>query len=250
MTRSAACQCASVPHARDLVSDVLDLVLGRRCLGCDEPGRPLCASCLASQRGAVRIVTTGRPLPPVAAAVAYDGLARRTILEYKEHGCRALSTALGVLLSDAVAAQARSLDAAAVTLVPVPSHRHAPRGFDALGGVSAVAQRTLRRQGLAVDVNRPLRAATAYRPLKGLGRTARQDHVAGAFRPVARGTAMVGRGPVIVVDDVITSGATVAESVGTLLRLGVRVDAVAVIAAVSRDRSATNPVRARPMRPR
>lgn len=239
-----------MPTAGELVSDVLDLVLGRRCLGCDDPGRPLCAACLATLRGATRIVTTSRPLPSVAAAVAYDGLGRRAILEYKERGCRALSPALGVLLSDAVAVQVRRLGAAAVTVVPVPSHRHAPRGFDALGTVSAAAQRDLQRRGLAVEVRRPLRAAAAYRPLKGLDRASRDEQVSGAFAPATRGASLGSPGPVIVVDDVITSGATVAESVGTLLRLGVRVDAVAVIAAVSRDRSATNPVRARPMRPR
>ncbi len=227
--------------------DLLDLVLGRRCLGCDRSGRPLCSVCLTAMRGQTRQIPAREPLPPVVAAIAYDAMGRRAILEYKERGCRSLAPMLGVLLADALQAHARRLGSASVIVVPVPSHRHAARGFDALGGIVAAARRDLERRGVVVAVRRPLRSAAPYRPLKGLGRSDRQAQVAGAFRPVAHGPGPRGAGPLILVDDVVTSGATAGEAVRCLRSVGLRVDGVAAIAAVSRGTWATIPGPARPM---
>ena len=231
-----------------VVLDLLDLVLGRRCLGCDRSGRPLCSGCLAAMRGLARRVPAPESLPPVVAAIAYDALGRRAILEYTERGCRSLATLLGVLLADAVQVHARRLGSVSVTMVPVPSHRHAARGFDALGAVVAASRRELERRGVVVVVRRPLRSAAPYRPLKGLGRAARREQVAGAFRPVAHRAGPHVVGPLILVDDVITSGATAGEAVRCLRAVGLRVDGVAAIAAVSRDTWATTLGPARPTR--
>lgn len=231
----------SVRHP-SLATDLADLVLARACHVCHRPGRVLCGPCLSRLRGAVRDVDLPG-LPPLMAALPYEGAGSHLVLEYKERGNRALAPMLGVLLADAVRAHLDPRGRRRVLLVPVPAHRRAARGFDALGGIVSRASRELDRLGTAAAVARPVRAASAYRPLKGLARDDRRRSVADAFAAdgaEARRT-LVARCPVIVVDDVATTGATIGEVVRVLSAAGVRVDASAVIAVASRDTWASSP---------
>ena len=243
--RHAAC----VPWPA-LVDDLADLVLGRCCLGCQVPGRPMCDRCLSAMRGRTSIVPLPTWLPPAVAATPYDGLARRAVLAYKENGNRGLARPLGALLADAV--RAHRAGPHGCVLVPVPSHRHARRGFDALGGLTHWAADDLQRRGLPVRIVRPIRAGRDYAPLKGLGRAERFRRIEGAFEPSAgarRRQHDLGPAMVLLVDDVVTSGATVAQAVRALRQIGVDVDGVAAVAAASRDRPATIRAPAPPMPP-
>lgn len=244
--------------AHSLLTDLVDLALGRACIDCDRPGRVLCDTCLRRLR-AQDLLTDGPPgLPPIAAALAYEGSpasgsdGRRLVLAYKEDGIRALAPMLGVLLADAVRAQLAELACRRCLLVPVPGHRRARRGFDALGDVVRWAQRDLVRHGSETEIVRPLRAAAAYRPLKELSRDERRDAVANAF--AVAGDHVMGlrrpRAPVLVVDDVVTTGATVGEVVRVLADARIRTHGIAAIALANRDTSAPIRARARPTFPR
>jgi predicted amidophosphoribosyltransferase len=216
-----------------LLSDLADLVLARGCLACERPGPALCDACLSGLRGRPLPVPLPGPLPPVVAAGAYEDLPGRMVVAYKERGNRALAAPLGVLLADAslvAAGRARTC-----SLVPVPGHRRPARGFDALAAVVRHAERALRERGVDARVDRVLAVRTGYRPMKGLGRADRSIEVAGAFSARAPVADHRGR-PLIVVDDVVTTGATVTEAVRALARAGVRVDGVAAVAATSRGR--------------
>ena len=217
---------------RRLLSDTADLVLGRHCLGCDALGPGLCPACLIELRGQAGAV--GVPTLSVAAtaAVRYDGVARRAVLEYKERGHRALARPLGLLLADAVLAHGPPGPGHArdpVWLVPVPGHRRSSRGFDALGAIAARAAESLVGTGHDARVARLLRSGH-YAPLKQLGRAERLNQVRGAFR-ATRTRVPRPEGRIIVVDDVVTSGATLAEAVRVLLQAGIRIDGAATIAA-------------------
>ena len=212
----------------DLVADLCDLVLGRACRDCGEPGRVLCDGCLAAYRGRAMRVPHPSGLTATA-ALGYD-LGGPLVLDYKEHGLRSLRPMLGTLLADAVAGHLGLLGARAATVVPVPSHPLAVRGFDALGGLVRAAARDLAGRGLAVGVATGMIAAGAHRPLKGLGREERQREAASAFRPRA-GRPPPLRPPVIVVDDVLTTGATTAAVRAALATLGIEVGGFAVVAA-------------------
>ena len=98
-----------------------------------------------------------------------------------------------------------------------------------------------------------LETVSAYRPLKDLSRAERRLRIEGAFRVPARvrrrAALQVGAG-VIVVDDVLTTGATMGEAVRTLTAAGIPVAGVAVVAWASRDTWATSRAPARPTTPR
>lgn len=218
-------------------TDLADLVLGRACVLCAAPGRSLCHTCLASVRqhsgkpSALLGEWDPRGPTPLHFALAYRGAGARLILGYKEHGLTSLGTALGVLLADAVVATARTIAATdPLYLVPIPAARRPRRGFDALGRILTAAERDLDRRGLPCTTLRVLEQTGTHRPLKALDRRGRRTAVRDSLQ--VRPGAQQGRptGPVIVVDDVVTTGATVGEAIRALRGSGIHVTAVAAIA--------------------
>jgi predicted amidophosphoribosyltransferase len=237
------------PHV--LLTDVADLVLGRRCLLCEAIGTALCPACLAGLRGRVHAVAQGSGLPPTTASLGYGDEGRALVLGYKERGNRGLTPMLGTLLADAIDPHLPRTPARPTVLVPVPSHRWSARGFDALGGIARAAERDLRARGRSVVLQPWLETATTYRPLKDLTRAERRRRIEGAFRvpaPVRR-HARRPRSGVIVLDDVLTTGATLGEAARTLADAGLPVAGVAVVAWASRDTSVTSRAPARPSCP-
>lgn len=213
---------------RVLAEALLDLVLPRRCAGCAEPGCGLCPGCRAVLAAPVLgVITDGPPrLPPLAAAARYGGPVRSGLLAYKEHGRLALARPLGA----ALAAAAACLDPPpGAVLVPVPSSVAAvrARGHDHARRLAGVAAGRLRMR------SRPLlRPARAVADNAGLGVAERAANLRGA---------LVARRPlpgvdVVVVDDVVTTGATVREAVRALREAGASVRGVAVVAITPRRR--------------
>jgi predicted amidophosphoribosyltransferase len=179
-------------------------------------------------------------------------MGRALILEYKERGNRGLTPMLGALLADAIEPHLPRPSEGCTVVVPVPSHRWSARGFDALGGITRAAGRGLAARSRPVLVERWLETVSAYRPLKDLTRDERRRRIEGAFRVAARAQRRVRRlapGGVLVVDDVLTTGATLGEAVRTLAGAGIPVAGVAVVAWASRDRWATSLAPARPSSP-
>ncbi|MGH3932559.1 MAG: ComF family protein, partial [Pseudonocardiaceae bacterium] len=87
--------------------------------------------------------------------------------------------------------------------------------------------------GIAAAVAPALRMASGVRDSVGLDRAARQANLAG--RVLVRSAGLPGAGfPVVLVDDVVTTGATAATCVGALLQAGVEVPAIVVLAASGR----------------
>jgi predicted amidophosphoribosyltransferase len=227
---------------------VLDLVLGAGCAVCGRPGRALCHGCRSSLRcsAEVRWPTPTPPgLAPPWSAGEYDGALRSLVLGHKEQGRLSLQRPLGQLLAGTLEAASTVLlsgaGAGPLEVVPVPSHpavvRH--RGHDALGRIARRAVVVLRSRGVPARL-RPVLAVTG-RPVDqaGLDAAGRAANLAGAFRARPLGA---GQGPVVVVDDVLTTGATAREAQRALEESGTRVAAVAVVAATRRRRP--------PMRPR
>lgn len=235
--------------------DLLDLLLGSRCAACDHPGRVLCVVCeQALPRRAVTCWPTPRP-PGLARPVAvgeYDGAVKALVNAHKEQQRFALARPLGDLLALSVLAHVRDLAPTAtvspVWLVPVPSRAAVVRrrGHDPLLRIAARAAAWLRATGTHATVARLLSTARAAEDQSRLGAAERMHNLAGSMscpqRSRRRHQAVAGtvRPLVVVVDDVITTGATVREAQRALETSGIPVTGIAVVAATRRTH--TRPV--------
>ncbi|MGM1028417.1 MAG: ComF family protein [Actinomycetota bacterium] len=201
-------------RVRSALREAASVLWPVECAGCGAPDVPVCEACAAALRGPlVRESLDGVPL---IAAAPYEGVVRSLVAACKERGGRAEARALGAGLARAVAA------APAAALVRVPSSRGGMRrrGFDPVALV-------VRGAGLRAV---PLRRVGADGAQKQRSAAARATAAHGSLRLSARAaTTLVGR-PVVVVDDVITSGATARDAVRAVRAAGGRPVAIAAVA--------------------
>ena len=224
------------PLGHVLWASLLDLALPGRCAACGEPGiGSLCAGCtdsLAGQLWPQPRVTRPDPCPPglpvVVAAAPYAGILRTLLTAYKDDDRRDLLPLLAAVLRRPLSALGRPVGDDLV--VPVPSSRAAVRrrGDSPL---LTLTREALEAHGVA-DALHPLRRVADQ---ARLGRAARAGNLAGAYavRPAAR-SLLVGR-PVVLVDDVVTTGATLAEAARALRAAGARVEFAVTLAATQRQ---------------
>ncbi|MCA1823716.1 MAG: ComF family protein [Frankia sp.] len=220
---------------------LLDLVFPLSCPGCGARGAAACRPCAAL------LDRPGRPawprpsppgLPPPFAVTAYDGAARAFLLAYKEHGQLALQHALGRAVANAVrSAVADVAPSTSLWLVPVPSTRAARRlrGDDVVLRLARRAARILRSDGTDVRALPVLRHRRTVRDSAGLSAVDRAHNLAGAFAIEPCRLGVVLARPVVLVDDLITTGATLAECARALRAGGVDVLAGATVAATARQ---------------
>ncbi len=210
---------------RAALADAWALVAPVDCAGCGAHDRALCPSCAATLHSRLLRATLevdGSALPLIA-ALPYEGVARRALLALKQEGRTELARPLARPLLDAVTAAWHV--SGAELIVPVPGSRAgaARRGF---GPVALIA----RRAGL---VTLPaLRAGAAGPEQKALRLEQRLATDAGRWQANAR---VAGR-RVLLVDDVVTSGATLRAATRALRAAGAEVAGCAAIAATLRRR--------------
>ena len=219
------------------VRDALATLFPVECAGCGRPDRSVCDECHAALRSGVPEVARlsdsqlGADEVVLATANRYDERLARMLSAYKERGRADVATVLGPRLRGAIALAVREAvravqleqDAPGLVLVPVPSRRaaRAARGYD---HVELLVQH-------AIPQTRAVRALTHTRRVSdqaGLSVGERRKNLSGAFvaHPSIRGRR------VVVVDDVVTTGATAAEAVRALRQAGAEVLGVAAIARV------------------
>lgn len=230
----------------------LDLVHGGCCAGCARPGRSLCDGCAASlPRTAVAVAPDPCPpgLAPCFAAGEYAAVLRALLLAHKEQAVHDLRGPLAAVLAAAV--RPLLVPGVATVLVPVPSSPAVvrARGHDPLDRVARATARRLRAPGVGVAVRPLLRQRGAVVDQAGLDLDGRRRNREGSLgvRPAARDRLARGRAGrplvVVVVDDVLTTGATAREAQRALEAGGVPVRGVAVLAATRRRRPAGPPGR-------
>ncbi len=143
---------------------------------------------------------------------SFTGVARAAIHALKYDGEQRLAAPLGALL----ARRWNRAGADGDVLVPVPVHpeRLRERGFNQAALLAVHAGRSL-----GLPVVSALRREQATVAQHGLGRGARRRNVGGAFLPDRPAAAVAGRS-VVLVDDVVTTGATLSACAAALLEAG------------------------------
>ncbi|WP_217131122.1 ComF family protein [Streptomyces sp. AC558_RSS880] len=208
---------------RDWWQDLADLVLPAECGGCGRPRTVLCAWCRTELSGAVpcrvRPVPEPAGLPAVHAAARYADEVRATLLAHKERGALALSGPLGEALAGAVraglgAVRAPCAGGRPVLLVPVPSARRAvrARGHDPARRIAYAAAGELRRAGVPARVLPALRQRRDVADQSGLDSRQRLANLAGALTVAPGCGRLLSAGRVVLVDDLMTTGASLAEA--------------------------------------
>ncbi|WP_395333354.1 ComF family protein [Novosphingobium sp. BL-8H] len=196
------------------------------------PGDPSCATCsrpFAEDIPDGLICAPCMAQPPrhdgIAAATLYNATSRKLILALK-HGNR---LALAGMMGRFMAARLPQVDEAWL-VVPVPLHRWRiwHRGYNQAAELGRTIAR-LRGARLAVDL---LERRKATPSLGGLGRKARQRALSGAITIPTRHRQRVQGARIVLVDDVLTSGATSEACVSALKRGGAEQVVIACFARV------------------
>lgn len=211
--------------------------LGTCCPTCGADAAGVCRACLAALGVPDPVAVPGPPGgPPGVAAHPYAGVWRRAVVAFKERAARDLAAPLGAALACAVAealVRAGGGALSGVTLVPMPSRPAAvrSRGVDTTRLLARVAASALRGCGLPTRVVPALAHARAVRDQAGLSAEQRRANLAGALRTCRPVT-----GAAVVVDDLVTTGSSLAEAGRALRAAGTAVIAGAVVCAAPRRR--------------
>lgn len=203
---------------------LLDLVLPEECGGCGRRGTRWCVGCANSlSHNPFRVRPRYDPGVPCWALNHYSRSSRRTVLAAKERGRRDLADPIGKALAGGLA-RLRDRQRPLV-LVPAPSRAVAARRR---GGDPTLRSARVAAGWLSdCHVISVLRVLRGVRDSVGLSPGERAHNLHDRFR-VDRVPRIAMNSQVVVVDDVLTTGATVTESVHTLLRAQLPVCAVLV----------------------
>lgn len=206
-------------------SRILDLLFPPTCVGCRTVGRWICEPCwqgmdwlmehrcarcgeFVAERACSHPPSDRFPFDEVCVAAQFTGAAREAVHALKYEGRHAISGLMGAVMAEA----AQRVDADVVIGVPLHARRRRERGYDQAQMLARAAARRLERP----CSTRALKRARYTTQQVTLDAEARYRNVAGAFEAHDEVTGQT----VVLVDDVLTTGATMAEAARTLKAAG------------------------------
>lgn len=204
-----------------MLEDLLSLLFPEHCIGCKKTGSSLCAICERT------ITTKPRALSSTVAAL-FDyrhPLVKKALWSLKYHRKRSLGKYFGLALYReffkplARKGQRRKGGQEEIVLVPVPASRKAVamRGYNHAGIIAAAIQEAARGDGLTISLERTMliKRRENARQVEARTREERKENVEDIFF-VKNGKKITGK-TVVLIDDVITTGATMGEARRALL---------------------------------
>jgi ComF family protein len=212
-----------------VVEKALDLVFPPRCVSCDAFGAFFCHHCIenAARAGSPRCPRCWMPEPReaecrrcrarhpafsgVRSVFVYDGAARDAVHAIKFRGVSALAPVMGSLMAEQL--QCWRPDIGAIVPVPLARHRDRTRGYNQS---QLLARQLARLSGVPLDSRALVRRRATAPQARQPGEQARHRNVAGAFSAGPR----VPSGGILLIDDVVTTGATLDACARVLLSEG------------------------------
>ncbi|MDF7641444.1 phosphoribosyltransferase family protein [Bifidobacterium sp. ESL0784] len=224
---------------RALFVSIGDMLLPRGCAGCDKPDEVLCASC-------ARLFAHVYPkvLPGDAGRCYgcswYCGAVRHAILNWKDHGDEECDRVFALLLTDLVLKvldrQESHIRSSALVLVPAPSSASSMhhRGRWQMLPLVRLMARGLKRYGVSAVMEPVLRLEGVQgKSVQASGASSRAKRIEGHVRVSED---LNDDSLFIVVDDIVTTGATMGECLSALRDSGAR-DVIGLVLACTPNRA-------------
>lgn len=207
------------------VRAVRDVLFSRGCAGCGAPDEVLCGTCM---RGLVQPVCFDLPATVCGIGMAcgsYHGPLRRAVLAWKDHGdaeCDGPFSDAMVALLQAEPLRSTLDQVGAVAVVPAPSSWRSicTRGRSQLDPIAGALAERLCAWGVEARVQRALEVRhIRTKSVQTASARGRRERVTGHIR-CRNGVRLPAGMPVIVIDDIVTSGATMRECIDVLRAQG------------------------------
>jgi predicted amidophosphoribosyltransferase len=223
---------------REAAREALSVVAPAECCGCGRSDRSVCPDCLGELRGQAtcRVLAGGVESLPAWSVLEYAGVAREVLLAFKEDGRVDATSALAAPLRAALASALSDAPfGEVVNLAVIPSSRAASRrrGYHPTGLLLASA---------GFRASRVLHSVRQTEDQAALGFADRAWNREGSLRAAHRAAGRT----YLIVDDILTTGATVREAWRALEEAGGRVIAAATIASTRRRTDAASDDRGPP----
>ena len=209
------------------LKNLADLIFPSRCIGCSQLGISICSNCRSSwhPHTYLREVTVEGRSYPVVSSVQYSPVASRVLLSAKESNIAAADKLLIDAISHSLTHFIKRFGGRA--LVAIPSRRSATRkrGRNFLSEITSEVARISENEISFMDTQL-LVHSRSVKDQSALNSRQRLSNISGAlavpnkFKPRNSGGNI---GPLIIVDDLITTGATLAEAIRALLAAGFEV---------------------------
>ena len=210
------------------MNSLAELIFPSRCIGCSQLGISICSLCRKSWHPHIyyREISVLDKSYPVVSAVQYSPIASKVLLGAKESNLSAADNLLATAISHALTSFIKNYGGG--DLVGIPSRRSATRkrGRNFMIEIAKSVAATQSTQSFDI-----LQHTRSVRDQSQLDAQARTHNIAGAFCVSLKSSKSATLGntqPLIIVDDLITTGATLAEAIRALRTAG-----FAVIGAVT-----------------
>jgi predicted amidophosphoribosyltransferase len=210
--------------------DLVGLALPVSCAGCDARDVVLCATCLALFSSGARHATVAAwpDGPGIWAAAPYRGTPARLVVAWKDRGRHDLTGPFAGILAGPLTAAALGAGprAGPLLVVPVPTSRgnRRRRGSDLVRDLAVAASRRVhdgcRWPGAPPRVAPALHHVRRVREQSALGAEARRANLHGSLAVRPGWTSRVNGTEALIVDDIVTTGATIAEAARALTAAG------------------------------
>lgn len=209
------------------IRNLSDLIFPSRCIGCSQLGISICSNCRGSWHPHIylREVSVAGSSYPVVSSVQYSPVASRVLLSAKESNIAAADKLLIDAISHSLSHFVKRFGG--TTLVVIPSRRSATRkrGRNFLGEITSEVARISENKISFIDTQL-LVHSRGVKDQSALNSRQRLSNVSGALVVPSKFKSRFSDGnigPLIIVDDLITTGATLTEAIRALLAAGFEV---------------------------